>query len=404
MPLLPAQERLLAAVRAGIPEFDGAESPQTIRLSAQFRTTGVAMSTLWTMTPMAWICPGCGRNKAQLVRPNRHNELMCNLVPHHDHMVDALEAAFKHYATTLDNVVATALGEAFAKRAAPVVSAFDRTVVCNDCNNADTDAKARVGAHRFLSFSSDEIRRFAVVTANAPHGIDEEALRTVYAEVLPRFQRRMKFIMSITEVAAKDDHWLQRAPEGANEADVVRFAESFAKWKDFSTSFHLLRGEQRKPNTNLSHWRTGPRPPVRKAPTPQQIEYVARFQSAKVWASIPDDWVCGGCGRTKVQCVRDNKAGKLALTVTDNAFRPEAATPGVRSVKACCDCRDVAIAMGKEANDIADAGESTYLRHVHLSEVRRVIVPQPNARHKIRQDVATAVLAGIAKRMASATQ
>lgn len=218
---------LVEAVKVGVIGLDGVMSPQTLALLARFGTKRADMTEWWAKTPQAWICPGCDRPKPDLVRLNAHNELMCRLVEHHDHMANALEERFVFHSTSRSEVVATQLGKKFAVRSASMVSAYDRTIVCNDCNNADAEAKRMVSAPRHLSFSPREIRRFINPRPHEAHQVDLDAAKAVLMEILPTFELRMRFINGVARIAASDEHWFQPSADGCNAAHVERSA----KWK-----------------------------------------------------------------------------------------------------------------------------------------------------------------------------
>jgi rubredoxin len=398
-PVTDSEQALIEAVAKGLDGLDGVTSPQTRQLLTQWKTETADMSVLWAMTPPTWACPGCGRTKPDLVRLNRNGALMCRLDSHHDHMEDALVHAFELHSTSQDKVVANRLGLKFAKRAVPVVSAFDRTVVCCDCNSADTAAKAVTAAHRYLSFSAQEIRHFVRARPNAPHDIDEQAAHEIYAGVDRRFRQRMKLVDKIASIAARDDHWFQQAPEGAGEAFVGYRAEVTAHSRNLSTSFHVLCGDRAKAAVDPARWRSRRHPAPRLVPTARQIAYVAKAQSDTSWNRVPEDWTCPGCGREKVSCVRGNKAGTWSLSITENSFRPEDHLPHVRSIHVCGDCRDTAICLGKEASALSGVTLDTYLNRVHLSEVRHIVRPQVHGRHNYHAKEAASVVATVALRL-----
>jgi rubredoxin len=385
----------------GVIGLDGVMSPQTLGLLARFGTDRADMTEWWAMTPQTWICPGCDRSKPDLVRLNAHGELMCRLVEHHDHMGDALEDRFVFHSTTRDEVVATQLGKKFAARSAPMVSAYDNTIVCNDCNNADADAKRLVGAPRHLSFSPREIRRFINPRANEPHHIDVAVAQTVLSEILPTFAVRMRFINGIARIAASDEHWFQSSADASSAAHVIKSARWKAAVRGHTGGFELLCGNRRAPNNSVSAWRQKRQPIPRKRPTDRQIEHVAKVESFDNWQCVSDDWTCPGCDRSKVHVIRP-KTGTTTFrfTAQPRTFRPEGTEQKQNRAVVCGDCWEVGIALGKEACSVAGAKLDQYLRLVRLSEVRDLVVPQPHGRHNIDAEAATFHVGAVAARVA----
>ena len=153
-------------------DIDGIMSPLTQRLLIKLGATGVDMSEYWIRTPQNWICPACGRSKEELARKNSHNQLMCKLVSHHDHMQDLLLERFRSISASLAKVVADEVAERFAKRSASMVASYDNTLICQDCNAADASAKKAAMTHSKFSYSPQEIRRIVVPKSHCSHEIN----------------------------------------------------------------------------------------------------------------------------------------------------------------------------------------------------------------------------------------
>jgi rubredoxin len=397
----PLRRTLVEAVSAGQIALDGVMSPQTKALLQKFGVDRADMTEWWAKTPQSWACPGCGRGKPDLVRINARGELMCRLVEHHDHMGDALEARFVFYSTSRGQVVADGLAKNFAARSASMVSAYDNTIVCNDCNNADPQAKHLVGAPQHLSFSPAEIRRFVLPCPGQAHRIDVKAAKAVLAEILPTFDIRMRFVNGIAKIAAGNTHWFQASEDASNAAHVDNAARWAARSHDQVGGFDALCGTRRPPNSSLSAWRTKIHRKPRRFPTRGEIDHVAHVDSASNWQGVADDWECPGCDRAKVAVIRTNKnAAGFRFTAQMRSFLPEAGQPvNLRSV-VCGDCWEVGIALGKEACNLAGVTRGQYLDLVHLSEVRHIVRPQSHGRHTIDIQAADDVLQRIAERLA----
>ena len=115
---------------------------------------------------------------------------MCHLVEHHDHMDRYIEKRLADYISNLERFSATLDSKHFARRAAPAISAFSPTIICEDCNNADATAKKLVSTHPDFSFSASDIRKFILVRSNVRHNIDEQHLNDVWERRKTELQRR----------------------------------------------------------------------------------------------------------------------------------------------------------------------------------------------------------------------
>lgn len=132
----------------------GSEFTYTTRMLVNsFKADGAHLNKWWVMTPINWSCPCCKRAKSEIVRLNKNNFLTRQLHEHHDHMEQIVKSLFEKFSTQRNQVVADKLSEKFAVKTAFSLSAYDNTVICFDCNKADTDAKKIVGANKYFSFS-----------------------------------------------------------------------------------------------------------------------------------------------------------------------------------------------------------------------------------------------------------
>ncbi|WP_246089440.1 hypothetical protein [Paraburkholderia guartelaensis] len=199
-----SRERFFAGVARGSIALDGVMSPLTKTLMERFGTKSVDMTFGWACTPMDWSCPACGRTKPEIVRVNSKGHLMCRLVEHHDHMKDLVKAEFERQCKQQERVIADEFAKRFASRAAPMVSAYDNAMICDDCNSADPTAKSAVGTHKDFSYSPQEIRRFVRPRPNMPHAIDTEAAAGIWREHEHTFALRLKIIERIANIAAHE--------------------------------------------------------------------------------------------------------------------------------------------------------------------------------------------------------
>lgn len=387
-------------ISTGLSRFDGADSPATRELMTRFGATGVDMTKWWAWTSTQWECPACGRSKAEIVRLNANGHLMCRLVAHHDHMKDLLESEFEAQCMQQSSIGADERSKRFAERSAQMISAYDNTVICDDCNGADPKAKKMVGAHSSFSYSPFEIRRFVLVKANEQHEIDFSEARRIWEENKKTFELRLKIIKRIAEIAATDDHWYQEIPV-RNRADTV---EKIAKnidgnYGNLGTIYELIGSENRDKNVKISGWRTEPKDWNVTAPTDKDIDFSLKMGLLKHWERVDDSWRCPLCHRTKRNIVRKSNKNKWTLTIS--SLRDSEENAGVSDwVQVCGDCSGAAKDIGIEACKMVGVeGEQQYSRFITFAEIAQVVIPRSHARHEIKNDVLDTLMEGIAARV-----
>lgn len=116
---------------------------------------------LWASTASDWRCPGCDRNKFELLRwttrfprsPKAFKDWMAGLHRHHDHSVDHFERGTRR---------------------------FVETVICDQCNAADGAAKRILKLPAKFSFAPPEIRAFVVARPHGKHQINYEIARAIF--------------------------------------------------------------------------------------------------------------------------------------------------------------------------------------------------------------------------------
>lgn len=143
-----ARTAVIAALGKGeLTSLDGVMSPLSTALTVRLGSMRFDMNSWWVKTPQNYLCPACGREKIDLARLNTKQEIMCHLVEHHDHMQDVLKRRFQEISVKREVVVADEHAEKFAKYSATMISAYENTLICVDCNNADVMAKKASAAH-----------------------------------------------------------------------------------------------------------------------------------------------------------------------------------------------------------------------------------------------------------------
>jgi hypothetical protein len=199
----------LETARSPLPWLDGEASPETQAIAEAMGAVGFALNRWWVITPTWWSCPSCKRSKPEIARINHRGELMGEMHAHHDHVGDFLINRFHEVSGSRHDTVADGDSKLFLYRAVELVSAFDETVICADCNTADAKAKRMVGTHRDFSFSPQEISRFVKATPNRDHRIDEDTAWSIWQDSQPAFTTRLRFIERLVELAVCGGHWYQ---------------------------------------------------------------------------------------------------------------------------------------------------------------------------------------------------
>lgn len=396
-------QTLVAAITAGqVTNIDGVMSPVSVVISRQLGTTRFDMDSWWIMTPQDWICPGCGRSKIEIARLNTKGEIMCRLAAHHDHMQDALKTLFQKFSVNRKKVVADQYAEDFAKRSAAMIAAYDPTLICVDCNNADVTAKQSAQAHDDFSFSPQELRRIVRPVPNAPHSIDQDAAKAIWGEQRQTFELRMKIAKRMAEIAANNQHWFQpgdvRSSPKTVEKSAIWFLYSYKKVSD--QIFDLLKGPREVPQKKAaSAWRLTVHHPPRTPPTDNETDHAGRVGNPKYWNLLLEDWHCPGCNRSKRKIVRKNKKGEWVFLAESRLLFNAELPRKHHNVLNCGDCGKAGEELGKEAALRLGVSLDSYASYVRLEEIRQCIRPQPNARHNIDNEQAEHVLSTIISRI-----
>ena len=126
--------------------------------------TGAHCHRLWAEVGDHWICPGCRRNKFQILRwttrfpnsPSKFQDWHAGLHKHHDHSVP------------------------FMSQKKP---RFEQTIICDQCNSSDGAAKRKLSLPKDFSFSPFEIMCFVEPKPHGRHVINHEAARQLFQSI-----------------------------------------------------------------------------------------------------------------------------------------------------------------------------------------------------------------------------
>ena len=395
------QERVLAEVASGeLTSIDGIASPNSLMLVSRLGATTFDMNSWWVKTPQDWVCPACGRDKSDIARLNTKGEIMCHLVEHHDHMKDVLKRRFQELSVIRETIVADERAESFAKRSATMISAYENTIICVDCNNADASAKKAAEVCRDFSFSPQELRRIIKSLPNRAHEVDVAIATDVWFHQQTTFSLRMKIANQIAKIAANNEHWFQRGDFGSCPDTINRSASQIVSSRAAFGVLAKLAGPKKKnPVKPLASWRatTHSRPKI--APTQNEIEHAGQVGSPRLWSEIGDKWQCPACRRNRREIVRRNNDGEWFFPISSRRFYCPTSRWKREEIVTCGDCAKVAEELGKEAAGIAGITVQGYTAQVLIDEVKRCVVVRSHVRHNVNNDEAEMVLNGIVKRI-----
>ncbi len=129
------------------------------------RYDGAHTRNLWHSVGPDWHCPACDRSKFEILRwsrrfPNSPSPIEGWIAPlhgHHDH----------------------GQGMFFSDR-----GRFPRTVICDQCNSVDGQAKRGCGLPKDFSFAPSEIKQFIHATPHGRHTIDFKMARSIYERLV----------------------------------------------------------------------------------------------------------------------------------------------------------------------------------------------------------------------------
>jgi len=388
---------LVASIAAGeITYLDGFESPLSRRIRAFHGSDVMELNSNWIGTPQGWHCPCCGRDKFRLSRLGRQGQVLAKLVIHHDHMGEVLKTAFRTALETFGTQTPQESGFALAERIGKAFAAFEEVLVCEDCNNADTAAKKRVGAPLSFSFTPGQIRGFARARDHAPHDIDATAAARIWQAAKPTYDLRIRLIQEVARAAATDAHWYEPHAADVDPVPVFHWRMLPAIVRDLFGNEALVKALGPPPlkiSANLSRWRLAQTPPSRPLPSNFLAMLVSEPNNAKQWNALGDHWQCPVCRRSKVDTVhiKDNrvKFGSHYLRAWGSA------------ATVCTHCKHVVFAIKREVVDAVGgrAGDLDTGAVVTAQEVSSIITPRPHSAHLIDAARAAALVQAVIRRL-----
>jgi len=221
----------------GVPGIDDPGSGTNERIRQTLKSAKVEINSIWASASPAWSCPCCHRTKPECARRGAKGQMLGKLVAHHDHIDDFMNVVL----SDLSKIVAmkadsSIVAERFIRRSGNLFGRFERIIICEDCNNADANGKARVGAELHFTFTPKEIATFIQATANHPHQIDETTLTKVYASAKAHYDLRVASVKKLAERALTGAAWYEPVAMENQEEQLDREAQA-APVKARSASF-----------------------------------------------------------------------------------------------------------------------------------------------------------------------
>lgn len=396
-----ALEVLIDSVNAGeVAGLDGVDSPLSQQIKAHHGVEQFEMNANWIGSSQSWACPCCSRPKLQISRVGKKGQILAKPVIHHDHMGEAMKEAFHAAFKAAGTFVEQAHGLQLVDRIGIAFAAFEEVLICEDCNNADSEAKKVVSAPRFFSFSIGQIKLFISCEPHRAHVVDAQKAMQVWQQAKPSFELRMGLIGEIAHAAATDAHWYEPYA-GPGEAIPLlgygyKLSRSIVKeWVSTDALYDALGPKKKVSTPNLSRWRTE----RKKAGQPLPTNYVAMLRSketcAKAWNALPEDWQCPVCNRTKFQAAYVANDGGIEFHTSSTGGRG-----GWESASYICNhCTSTMMSLKYEITALLGNKPSNSYSYLTPAELSAIIAPRPHSPHLIRSDEAETLITTILDRL-----
>ncbi|PHV25606.1 hypothetical protein CSQ93_22905 [Janthinobacterium sp. BJB426] len=307
-------------------------------------------------------------------------------------MGDVLEETFNVEFVAAGTNIEQVEGQKLIDRMSSAFAAYDAILVCEDCNNVDTAAKKLLGVPREFSFSIGQIRGFIQVRDHQPHTVNQSKAQLAWEAAKPAFVLRMRIIKAVAKAAATDTHWFEPYPRKFEPIPVYghgdRRLSRISTWFNSDVLIDALGMQTRVSKANVSRWRDG----THKRGKPVPANYLALLKSVEYkadnWDSLPDDWACPICRRSKSQIVYVGDQGQVRFNVATTG-RAWHETP-----KICGHCSKVQMALKSEVKSHLGDFRDSY-SFVSPNELAGIILPIPHADHQVRPAEAERLLSKI---------
>jgi len=365
--------------------IDSQFSKNTEELIFLHKAKGAHFNKWWVLTPTTWKCPACERQKSEIVRLNKHQDLSGTLHEHHDHMADLVKKRFEELSSKKSKVVADEFSEKFSIRLSFALASYDNTVVCSDCNDADTKAKALAKTHTDFSYSPDDIKQFIIVKNNTEHEINSEVAINIWNNQKDTFKLRMEFLNSIAAIAADNKNWYKPSKKTAKQTEslgksyIKKYGLDKIQYEPEKLLYktYIYKGSRDK-------WRYTKEYKHSKLPTSGDIQHLSQTRG-KHWNDIDDSWICPICERTKINCIQPSKKNPWVFLTVNKSFYDDSELEYNNKKTICHECHRVSLHLHKEV-DINSEIDLAYYGLITQEELKNCITSFKHNKHEIDND------------------
>jgi hypothetical protein len=129
----------------------------------------------------------------------------------------------------------------------------------------------------------------------------------------------MKLIRAVAHAAATDTHWYEPYARRMDAIPVLGYRRqvgddaAIRKWVSTESLVNALGPKKKPAPRNLSRWRTIVPPAGRPLPSNFLAMLRSEESGAGMWDSVPDDWSCPICLRSKHQSTCVGDGGKITF-------------------------------------------------------------------------------------------
>lgn len=388
-----ALEVMLESFRKGeITSLDGVESANGRAMIERHGQRPFEMNSHWILSAQNWICPCCQRGKVDVSRLGSKGQILAKLVIHHDHMGEVIVEEFCRAFVGEGTDEPQVEGRRLVQRMGDAFAAYERVLICEDCNNADARAKRELGLPAYFSFSVGQIAKFIEPKAHVAHAVDLAIAQQVWEEAREAYELRMRLIRAVAKAAATDAHWYEPHNRGANPVPVFGWYGSgfglpkIEEWLDLEALVKALGPSTKLHASNRAKWRT-----IRaKAGKPLPNNFLAMLRSAQHmaanWDELPEDWCCPVCQRSKRDQVYLGPKGQIQFRTP-----PTSRNRAWQGQYICNDCQRVVMSMKEEVTERAGHRPDSY-GYFSPQELRAIVQARPHSPHLIKPKEAEALV------------
>jgi rubredoxin len=380
-----ALSRIVESVKNGeIISLDGIDSPLSNELRLLHNLSDFEMNSNWILSAQDWHCPCCERSKIQVSRQGNKGQILAKLVLHHDHMGEVMQSAFHAAFASSGSDVAQVDGLKLVERLGVAFAAYEEVLICEDCNNADAEAKKVSKTPKDFSFSIGQIKQFISSQSHQPHAISGAQANTTWLASKPAYELRMRLISTIANAAASDKHWyepclLKTKPNPIFGSRIHADDFWIQRWVQPQNLIGALGQKTPISTPNLSGWRKVTPEVGKNLPA----NYLAMLRSepsfAMWWDTQPENWRCPICSRNKYEATYLGAKGKvifkLVPTTTKGAWANFSMT--------CNHCRSTLMSLKWELGQFLGTSLHDSYSFVDPIELSEIIKPRAHSAHMI---------------------